>query len=244
MTKRSIAAVILVAAILLIPSCDAETFMRKFGTNVLGGLGGENIGKINEIIEAGVENHDELVSLIVEVSKNPDTSEKLVSSLSSEASDDSIIKVKELFSSDENISQAIDYVEDLTDEKIESLDIPQSVKDVAKDAIKAAQSIISGINGTGEYTPTKGDVAIIQTVANAVQEVLPKAEDGTLELDDVLPIVNETLRMYNTISSSTAFKNVDLQSIYDALLDTVNDSASAEGGDDNLPSKGGEEVTE
>ena len=128
MTKRSIAAVILVAAILLIPSCDAETFMRKFGTNVLGGLGGENIGKINEIIEAGVENHDELVSLIVEVSKNPDTSEKLVSSLSSEASDDSIIKVKELFSSDENISQAIDYVEDLTDEKIESLDIPQSVK--------------------------------------------------------------------------------------------------------------------
>ena len=52
MTKRSIVAVLIVAALLLISSCDAETFMRKFGTNVLGGVGGaETINQLEEQID-------------------------------------------------------------------------------------------------------------------------------------------------------------------------------------------------
>ena len=65
MTKRSIVAVLIVAALLLISSCDAETFMRKFGTNVLGGVGGaETINQLEEQIDliiGGEENPEELL---------------------------------------------------------------------------------------------------------------------------------------------------------------------------------------
>ena len=50
MAKRSIAAILILAALLLVPSCDAEAFLRGFGTNVLGGLDSEKtVNEINEI---------------------------------------------------------------------------------------------------------------------------------------------------------------------------------------------------
>ena len=248
MTKRSIVAVLIVAALLLISSCDAETFMRKFGTNVLGGVGGaETINQLEEQIDliiGGEENpeepsYDKIVDLVVKATRNPDTESKMLESLSkttTEASETIRTEVDTILS-EVNLS-----FDDFTDgnnfnsllESIESSeDIPSGLKNTAKTAVNDLKKLVDGINGVeGAYTPTKGDVVIIKSIASVADTILAelnKSEGEEVDVDKVVDAANEALKMFNTVKSSTVFSNLDLNGVIDELMSSLNSPEPDEG---------------
>ncbi len=264
MTKRSIVAVLLAAALLLIPSCDAETFMRKFGTNVLGGLGGEEtINQLEEQIDmiiVGEEDpespsYDKIVSLVVQATRNPDTESKMLDSLAQttdQASETIRTEVDNILDEvnknmDSNIS-----LDDFTDENINSLlesietseDIPAGLKNTAKTAVDDLKKLIDGINGTGTYVPTKGDIVIVKSISSVADTILAElnsSEGSEIAIDSVIDAANEALKMINTVKPSSVFSNLDLNGIIDELMSSMNDSSEEE----PVPEEGHEgEVTE
>ena len=267
MTKRSIAAVILVAAILLIPSCDAETFLRKFGTNVLGGYGAtETVKQIDEkvdLIISGDEDpentsYDELVSLVVQATRNPDTETKMLDSLSKKTEEAAATIEREINAViDEvnaNLTDANISLDDFNDENIDSLlddlrkseDIPENLKNTAEKAVNNLKTLVDAVNGTGTYVPTKGDVVLVKTMASVAGTILNELS-GESESEgisqEVIDKANEALKMYNTIRSVTVFKNLDLNSVIDELLSSSDSgSSSDEGSSEVTPDNG--EVTE
>lgn len=253
MTKRSIVAVLIVAALLLIPSCDAETFMRNFGTNVLGGVGGaETINQLEEQIDliiGGEENpeepsYDKIVDLVVKATRNPDTESKMLESLSkttTEASETIRTEVDTILAEvNKNIDSDISF-DDFTDENIDSLlesiesseDIPSGLKNTAKTAVNDLKKLVDGINGVeGAYTPTKGDVVIIKSIASVADTILAElntSEGEEVDVDKVVDAANEALKMFNTVKSSTVFSNLDLNGVIDELMSSLNSPEPDEG---------------
>ena len=266
MTKRSIAAVILVAAILLIPSCDAETFLRKFGTNVLGGYGAtETIKQIDEkvdLIISGDEDpentsYDELVSLVVQATRNPDTETKMLDSLSKKTEEAAATIEREINAVidevNENMTDAnlsfddfANNIEQIKEDINESKDIPDNLKGIITKAADNIKTLVDAVNGTGTYVPTKGDVVLVKTMASVAGTILNELS-GESESEgisqEVIDKANEALKMYNTIRSVTVFKNLDLNSVIDELLSSSDSgSSSDEGSSEVTPDNG--EVTE
>lgn len=271
MAKRSIAAVLIIAALLLIPSCDAETFMRKFGTNVLGGLGTEEtINKIDdqvELIISGAEdseggsNYDDLVNLVVQATRNPDTESKMIESLSKtpgnpqEAASTLKAEINTILDEvNSNMDSSIS-IDDLTDniddikENIDALeDIPSGLKSTAKTAVDNLKQLVDGINGVeGAYVPTKGDVVIIKTIASVADTILgelsssSETEGEGPAMDVIIDKVNEALKMYNTVRPATVFRNLNLNGVIDELLSSMNGDSSSpegEGGTEEIPEEG------
>ena len=267
MAKRSIAAVLIIAALLLIPSCDAETFMRKLGTNVLGGLGTEEtINKIDDqvdLIISGAEdpeggsNYDDLVNLVVQATRNPDTESKMIESLSKtteEASETIRTEINTILDEvNSNMDSSIS-IDDLTDENIDELlenieaseDIPSGLKSTAKTAVNNLKQLVDGINGVeGAYVPTKGDVVIIKTIASVADTILGElsssSETEEPDMDMIIDKVNEALKMYNTVRPATVFRNLNLNGVIDELLSSMNGDSSSpegEGGTEEIPEEG------
>ena len=228
MAKRSIAAILILAALLLVPSCDAESFLRGFGTNVLGGLDSEKtVNEINEMVESGITDEDsynELVKLVVQASKNPDTEKKLIDTLSQKASETSVQSIQ---------SDVTQINNELGNVDISGL--PAGIQAEAQKAIDAVDKIATGEDG---YEVTKGDVAIIQaakSIVDMIQEsgIADGSSPSDEEIQDLIGTANEALRMFNTLKPSTAFKDIDLNAVIDELV------ASA-GGETTEPEEGAE----
>ncbi len=226
MSRRSIGAALILAALLLVPSCDAESLLRGFGTNVLGGVdSGETVNQVNEMIEAGITEYDDLVRLVVEASRNPDTEKKLVDTLSETAPESAAESIRS------DVSQLSSQLESADTESL-----PVSVRKQAEEALNAVEMIADGLSGTGNYKPTKGDVAIIQAAESLVSMVMDSGigSDGTPSDDDINSLINtanSALKMFNTIKPSTAFRNVDLNSVINELVSAMG-QGSAEGGEE------------
>ncbi len=220
MAKRSITALLVAAVLLLIPSCDAESFLRGFGANVLGGIDSEEtVNQINDMVEQGITNYDELVTQVVKASRNPDTEKKLIDTLSQEASEQAVSTIERTVN---DLSGQLD--------QIDASSLPAEVQSVADEAISAVKKIA----GTeGDYNPTKGDVAIIQAAMSLVEMfqdsgIGQNGSPSSAEIEQLISTANSALRMFNTIKSSTAFRNIDLNPVIDALIASANQSSGEE----------------
>ena len=259
MAKFSKGVAFILAALLLISSCSLEDFMRGMGSNVLGGVGGdEAIDGITDIIDRGFTSDDpesdpykELVNLVVQASKNPDTEKKLVQALSVNASDDNKTAMKPVLDdieADIVESTGSASVEDFLTKALESAtdpsntDLPEAVKKEAEKAIEVAQNIIADIRGTGEgHETTKGDIAIINSALSIVETVMNEMENtgesgpSDEQISSLISTANEALKMFNTIKGATAFKDVNLNTVLDSFI------ASMGSGTESTP-EGGEAV--
>ena len=223
MAKRSITALLVAAVLLLIPSCDAESFLRGFGANVLGGIDSEEtVNQINDMVEQGITNYDELVTQVVKASRNPDTEKKLIDTLSQEASEQAVSTIENTVN---DLSGQLD--------QIDTSSLPAEVQSVADEAISAVKKIAGTDADGGDYNPTKGDVAIIQAAKSLVEMfqdsgIGQNGSPSSAEIEQLISTANSALRMFNTIKSSTAFRNIDLNPVIDALIASANQSSGEE----------------
>ncbi len=247
MAKRPIAALLVAAALLLIPSCDAEALLRGFGTNVLGGVDTENtVNQVNEqvdlILESGFgnpESYDALVNAVVTASRNPDTEKKMLDSLKADLAEESLPDLKNQVDSfidevERSFNITIGDIESgsLDDIKgnIQSSDIPDGLKPVVSTAIDDASKLLKGINDPdSSYKPTKGDVIVLHAASNLITE-LSEMTGSSGEIESIIETANGSLKLFNTIKSSTVFSNIDLNTVIDALLAEMNQPSEGEEG--------------
>ena len=144
MAKRSIGAAIILAALLLVCSCDPESFLRSFGTNVLGGtVGKETVEEITAMIDGSETTYDELVKLVVQATRNSDTEKALIDSLSKDATEESVNGVRQ------QVSQVAAQLEQVKDDALS--DLPPTIQKEANKAIDAIEKIQA--EGLGTHIP-------------------------------------------------------------------------------------------
>ena len=234
MAKRSIGAAIILAALLLVCSCDPESFLRAFGTNVLGGT---NSGKVVEDLDEMLSNNSIEYGKIVELVKTartPDAEKALIDKLSEKAS-------TELVENSADIVRQIDEMDqltDLSDEDIESLDVSQAIKDNLHEAVAALKKIQEGLDSSSDadadYKITNGDICIIQTIKTAYDTLRDDLNGESLSQEDISSLIdkaNESLKVFTTIKSSTAFRNVNINAVINELVSSMNQSGDGEGGE-------------
>ena len=118
--------------------------------------------------------------------------------------------------------------------KFTKSEIMELVPSVGKTSIEnSLKKLVDGINGVeGAYTPTKGDVVIIKSIASVADTILAelnKSEGEDVDVDKVVDAANEALKMFNTVKSSTVFSNLDLNGVIDELMSSLNSPEPDEG---------------
>ena len=264
MARLSKGVAFLLAALLLISSCSLEDFMRGMAPNVMGGLGGDEIvSGIEDLVDSGFTSEDpdsdpykELVNLVVQASKNPDTEKKLVDTLSQDATEDSKTKMQPILEDIESeivtetgsasIEDFLTQAETSLKEDNSDSSLPDAVQEQALNAIAAAKNIVGDIrNPSAEGTTTKGDIAIINSALSIVKTVMNEmdntGDDGLSEeqISSLISTANEALKMFNTIKSATAFKDINLNVVLDSFLSEMNSPDGEQNSDSN---EGGETV--
>ncbi len=231
MAKRSIGAAIILAALLLVCSCDPESFLRAFGTNVLGGTGGkETVEEITAMIDGSETTYDELVKLVVQATRNPDTEKALIDSLSKDATEESVNGVRQ------QVSQVATQLEQVNDDALS--DLPPTIQKEADKAIDAIKKIQAGLEGGDEaaYTITKGDVAIIQAVSSIVDMIddsgiMDSGSPSQSDISELISTANEAIKMFTTLKPASAFRSVDLNAVINELVSYMGQQGGEEGGE-------------
>ena len=231
MAKRSIGAAIILAALLLVCSCDPESFLRAFGTNVLGGTGGkETVEEITAMIDGSETTYDELVKLVVQATRNPDTEKALIDSLSKDATEESVNGVRQ------QVSQVATQLEQVNDDALS--DLPPTIQKEADKAIDAIKKIQAGLEGGDEaaYTITKGDVAIIQAVSSIVDMIddsgiMDSGSPSQSDISELISTANESIKMFTTLKPASAFRSVDLNAVINELVSYMGQQGGEEGGE-------------
>lgn len=231
MAKRSIGAAIILAALLLVCSCDPESFLRAFGTNVLGGTGGkETVEEITAMIDGSETTYDELVKLVVQATRNPDTEKALIDSLSKDATEESVNGVRQ------QVSQVATQLEQVNDDALS--DLPPTIQKEANKAIDAIEKIQAGLEGGDEaaYTITKGDVAIIQAVSSIVDMIddsgiMDSGSPSQSDISELISTANEAIKMFTTLKPASAFRSVDLNAVINELVSYMGQQGGEEGGE-------------
>ncbi len=231
MAKRSIGAAIILAALLLVCSCDPESFLRAFGTNVLGGaVGKETVEEITAMIDGSETTYDELVKLVVQATRNPDTEKALIDSLSKDATEESVNGVRQ------QVSQVAAQLEQVKDDALS--DLPPTIQKEANKAIDAIEKIQAGLEGGDEaaYTITKGDVAIIQAVSSIVDMIddsgiMDSGSPSQSDISELISTANEAIKMFTTLKPASAFRSVDLNAVINELVSYMGQQGGEEGGE-------------
>lgn len=239
MKKRILGAMLIIMALLMMPSCSLEGTLRAFGSNITG-PSEESKAAIEStlaFIETDFnENWDSTEAFsnfaqkFSSINGNPAAINQLVKELKEKLPEDSAA-IKE---SKEFITGVVDMISDMSgsDFDLNTVEIPDTGNAVLNDAIDKALKGFRTLNDP-DYIPSYGDALLLKVTDFALDMAQDISSSGKQpDMNEILDLVSGAIPVITSVLPSTVLKDIDLGAVLnEAVKMATSSNTSEEGGE-------------
>lgn len=228
MKKRILGAMLIIMALLMMPSCSLEGALRAFGSNITGPSEESKVA-INEAV-ASVENIGStawtdndiknFADSISAINGNPAAINQFVKEMSKSLPEDSAAKA----SSTQIASTLNSMVQDIKNEA--DFDTGNAV---LNDAVNKALSALEKLSDAS-YTPSYGDALFMKVAEFALNEVERISNGGDVDYEDMLDLVSGVVPVITSVLPATSFSSIDLGAVLNEVVKMATSSNTSEEG--------------
>ena len=238
MKKRILGAMLIIMALLMMPSCSLEGALRAFGSNITGPSeeSKEAIASTLVFIETDFsENWDspEAFSAFAQnfssINGNPAAINQLVKEMKKKLPEDSSA-IKE---SKDFINGVVEMISDMSgsDFDLDTVDVPDTGNAVLNEAISKALNGFRTLNNP-DYIPSYGDALLLKVADFALDMAQDITSSGSQpDMNEILDLVSGAVPVITSVLPSTVLKDIDLGAVLNEAMKMATSSNSDNGGE-------------